>query len=134
MKPVLLDTDIISYFFRQDKQVVKNIANHLTHFGYLQLSVITYYEILNGLYYKDAFNKLVQFETFIALHKVIPLNRHIAKRAALITANLKKGGLRIGHNDILIASTAIENNLTLISNNTKHFNRISELSLDNWMS
>lgn len=134
MKPVLLDTDTISYFFKQNQQVVDLVDHYLLHFGYLQISVITYYEILNGLYYKNASKKLVQFETFIALQKVIPLNRNIAKRAAMVTANLKKEGLRIGHNDVLIASTAIEYGLILISNNTKHFNRIPDLLLDNWLS
>jgi tRNA(fMet)-specific endonuclease VapC len=38
----------------------------------------------------------------------------------------------IGHNDVLIGATAIENDLTLITNNINHFSRIPGLSLDNW--
>lgn len=38
----------------------------------------------------------------------------------------------IGHNDILIAGTAIENDLILITNNTKHFSLIKGLEIDNW--
>jgi tRNA(fMet)-specific endonuclease VapC len=35
--------------------------------------------------------------------------------------------------DIMIASIAIANNLTLVTNNEKHFNRISQLKIENWL-
>lgn len=41
--------------------------------------------------------------------------------------------MSIGHNDTLIAATAIINDCILITNNTKHFSRIEELEIDNWL-
>jgi tRNA(fMet)-specific endonuclease VapC len=45
---------------------------------------------------------------------------------------LRKTGQSIGHNDILIAGTAIINDMTLISNNTNHFARVQNLDIENW--
>ena len=49
-------------------------------------------------------------------------------------ADLHRRGKLIGDADILIAATAIENNLTLVSNNQTHFSRITGLELNNWNS
>ena len=49
MKPALVDTDTISYFFRGNPDVVAKIDEYLAEHGFVYISVITYYEILNGL-------------------------------------------------------------------------------------
>ncbi len=45
MKKALLDTDTLSYFFKQEKDVVDKIDRYLLEFGYVHLSVVTYYEV-----------------------------------------------------------------------------------------
>ena len=54
MKPTLLDTDILSEFFRGNTKVLENVNIYLKEYPSLNFSIITYYEILNGLLYKDA--------------------------------------------------------------------------------
>jgi tRNA(fMet)-specific endonuclease VapC len=54
MKPSMLDTDILSEFLRGNSKVITKVDQHLKEFGFISLSLITYYEILNGLLYKDA--------------------------------------------------------------------------------
>ncbi len=93
--------------------------------GIIFLSVVTYYEVLNGLLYKDARNQLQKFEEFVSLNKVLPLTPDIARETARIFADLRKQGITIGHNDILIASTALFFDLTLISNNKAHFSQLT---------
>jgi len=132
MKPAMLDTDIVSEFLRGNKRVVSKIDKYLKEFGFLNLSIITYYEILNGLLYKDAQKQIDRFDKFIELNKVIPLTIHTAKISANIQANLRKNGTEIGHADTLIAGIAIAGSLQLITNNTKHFERIKELEIANW--
>ena len=132
MKEAIIDTDTLSYFFRNNKNVVKKLDKYLTEFGFINISIVTYYEVLNGLYFKDAKNQIKKFEKFVELNEVLPLNEEIARKAAEIYANLRKQGKIIGHNDVLIASTAIVNNKTLITNNEKHFNLINDLKIDNW--
>jgi predicted nucleic acid-binding protein len=132
MKLSLLDTDILSEFLRGNSKVAAKVDEHLEEYGLVNLSIITYYEILNGLLYKDAKKQLKKFTDFVELNKVIPMTMRTAKIAAEIYADLRKKGREIGHTDTLIAGIAMANDLQLITNNTDHFKRIKGLEIDNW--
>jgi len=132
MKPAMLDTDILSEFLRGNRKVVGKVDEYLHEYSFINLSIITYYEILNGLLYKDAKKQLSKFEEFIELNKVIPLTLRTVKIAATIQAELRKKGTEIGHTDTLIAGIAISNDFQLITNNTEHFKRIKNLEIANW--
>jgi tRNA(fMet)-specific endonuclease VapC len=134
MKQALLDTDTLSFFFRNHASVVSQLETYLDTYGYINLSVITYYEVLNGLLYKDARRQLQSFEQFVALNKVIPLDQEVAGLAADIFADLRKKGQTLDHNDVLIAATALIHDMVLVTNNTSHFQRIPKLSIENWVS
>jgi len=47
MKPSILDTDILSQFLRGNPKVISKVDEHLAEYGFVSLSIITYYEILN---------------------------------------------------------------------------------------
>ena len=132
MKAAIVDTDTISYFFRNNADTVAKLDEYLQEHGFVYLSVVAYYEVLNGLYFKDAKNQIAQFEKFVKLNEVLPLTDKIAKTSAKIYADLRKKGQTVGHNDVLIAGTAIIHNLTLITNNVSHFSRIDGLDINNW--
>ena len=132
MKPSMLDTDILSEFLRGNAKVIAKVDEHLSEYGFVSLSIITYYEILNGLLYKDARKQLSKFEEFVELNKVIPLTLPMAKAAAAIQADLRKRGTEIGHTDTLIAGIAIKSKLQLVTNYTDHFKRIKGLEIINW--
>lgn len=132
MKQSILDTDILSEFLRGNAKVIKRVDEHLKEFGFINLSIITYYEILNGLLYKDARKQMARFEQFVELNKVVPLTIRTVKLSANIQADLRKKGTEIGHTDTLIAGVAMAGELQLITNNTTHFKRIKGLDIDNW--
>lgn len=132
MSPSMLDTDILSEFLRGNEKVVKNVDDYLMEFGFVSLSIITYYKILNGLLYKDAKKQLKKFESFVTLNNFLLLTLRSTKLAANIQAELRKKGREIGHADTLIAGIAIANKLQLVTNNTDHFKRIKGLQLANW--
>ncbi|MEZ4963037.1 MAG: type II toxin-antitoxin system VapC family toxin [Saprospiraceae bacterium] len=132
MKRALLDTDTVSYYFRQQPKVVEKVDTYLDVFGKICLSVVTYYEVLNGLYYKDARQQMEKFEEFESMNKIIPITLSSAKVSARIYADLRKTGRVIGHNDVLIAGNAVENKLTLITTNIKDFGKIDGADIDNW--
>lgn len=48
MKPVLVDTDILSEFLRGTPKVVENAETYLQNYDVIAFSIITYYEIRNG--------------------------------------------------------------------------------------
>jgi len=132
MRSAILDTDTISLFFRGNPNVVPKVDKYLKENGQVYISVISYYEVLYGLYYKDARNQMQRFINFVNLNRIAYLTKQSSGISARIAAELRSTGKGIGHNDILIAGIAIENDFVLITNNTKHFNRIGDLSMDNW--
>ena len=133
MSPSMLDTDILSEFLRGNEIIVRHVDEYLKEYGFISLSIITYYEILNGLLYKDAKKQLKKFESFVSLNNVLLLTIKSTKLAANIQADLRKKGREIGHADTMIAGIAIANKLQLVTNNTQHFNRIKKLELVNWL-
>jgi len=82
-----------------------------THDDAINFSIITYYEILNGLLYIDAKKQLQSFIGFASLSKILPLTISAARQAAEIYAELRKAGQPIGHTDCLIAGIAFTNGL-----------------------
>lgn len=133
MRPALVDTDILSEFLRGTEIVVDNAKKYLENYDSINFSIITYYEILNGLLYKDARKQLKRFSEFAELNKILPLTLSATKQAAEIYANLRKKGQPIGHTDCLIAGIALTNNLQLVTNNIDHFKRVKGLEIVNWL-
>jgi len=52
----LIDTDILSFYFKGDTKVVNAVTGYLPQFDQLTISIITYFEIIGGLMYKQAQN------------------------------------------------------------------------------
>ncbi len=124
MNRVLIDTDILSYYFKGHKIVLSNFEKYLKQFDLIEISLVTYYEIVGGLLAKNAVKQLNIFENFVADNLVIPMTESSAKISAELYSSLRQGGYIVDDIDLLIAGIAIDNDLTLITNNENHFNRI----------
>ena len=133
MKEALLDSDTISFHLKGFASVTVQIEANYQYFGYLNLSVATYYEIMHGLMFKDARKQMQAFETFLKDCRVLPLTEEIAHLAADVYAELRRNNQIIGHTDVLIGATGLHHNLTVVTNNQAHFGRIPNLKLDNWV-
>lgn len=120
-------------FLRGTPKVVENAEEYLQTYDAINFSIITYYEILNGLLYKDAKRQLEKFTDFASLNNILHLTISAAKQAAGIYADLRRKGQPIGHTNCLIASIALTNGLQLVTNNTEHFKRIKDLQIVNWL-
>jgi tRNA(fMet)-specific endonuclease VapC len=132
VKKALLDTNILSYFLRGEKQVVKKLSEYQIFHNQLTFSILTYYEIKSGLLYKDAQKLLRQFEILANSSEIFPLDLETANIASLIYKDLRQKGLLIAPIDLLIAASAIQHECVLITANIKHFQNISNLEYDNW--
>ena len=132
MTEALVDTDILSFYFKGDEKVVNRFREYLKEFDQINVSIVTYYEILGGLKFKKADKKVSDFQEFINNNNIIHLSEESAKISSNIYADLRLRGITIGTSDILIAGVAIANDLTLITNNEKHFEPIQELKFENW--
>ncbi|RLC49029.1 MAG: type II toxin-antitoxin system VapC family toxin [Candidatus Cloacimonadota bacterium] len=134
MKPTLIDTDILSLFFRGDKKVIQSFHNYLKKHDSVNISIITYYEILSGLKYRDLKKLLMPFLEFVEHCNIIPLTPNSVEISADIYSDLRKKGLLIDDIDILIAGISISNDMILITHNIKHFSRIENLVVQDWAS
>jgi predicted nucleic acid-binding protein len=96
----------------------------------LATSIITYAEVYQGIYFGRTPTQSEQsFLALLAHIDLLLITESIARRAARIRGRLKQQGLAIPMTDILIAATAIEHDLELMSRNLRHFQRIPELSI-----
>jgi len=129
----LLDTDTISFFIKGNPNVVRRMEEYFDHFGYLNVSVITYYEIKNGLLFRDAHRQMKDFEAFVQDCRILPVTSEIADLAAGTFAELRRQNLIISHTDVLIACTALHHSLAVVTNNQNHFQGISGLQLQHWI-
>lgn len=68
-----------------------------------------------------------------ALH-VLPFDTHAAEFYGELRARLESEGRRLDEPDLRIAAIALSNDLTLITGNVKHFARIRELRVENWLA
>ena len=133
MTESLVDTDILSFYFKGEPKVVEAFTIYLNEYDRLNTSIITYFEIFGGLTYKDASRQLKELEDFATNNNIIHISEESARISGAIYADLRRKGIVIGTSDLLIAGIAIENDLMLITNNHRHFQPIQGLKIGNWM-
>ncbi len=132
MNEVLINTDTLSYFLRNVPRVMSQANEYLKSHKGFSISMITSFEIIRGLKIKNAQQQLAKFKSIRKYSTEFNLNSKIIERAADIYSDLYSNGNIIGDADFLIAATALENGLALVTNNENHFNRIDGLQLQNW--
>ncbi len=132
----LIDTDILIFILKNNKNVIEKSKEYQQEFGQLKISELTYYECLRGYKNNKSTKKLELFLKLIEMIEVIPLTKNIYNKASEIYVKLRNTGFPTGEFDLLIATTAIENDLSIVTNNTKHYMKIKEffnLKIDNWL-
>lgn len=132
MNRALVDTDILSYYLRGNEIVVSHFKVYLEYHASIEISIITYYEIMGGLLAKRAFNQLRIFEDFVSDNVLVPITESSIKVSAKLYAKLRREGKSVDDIDLLIAGIAIDNSLDMVTNNEQHFNRIPNLNVVNW--
>ena len=132
MRQMLIDTDILSRFFRGDEFVIKRVAHYASIHQTLHIGIISQYEILSGLYHKDAQQQLKRFLAFLPTITVLDLNEAAIEHAAQCYAQTRKLGTPVDDMDLLIAGIALANNMGVVTHNTAHFSKIQNLYLEDW--
>lgn len=96
----------------------------------LAVSIIAVAEIYEGAFgTPDPEATLGDFREFLGTYAILPLTDPIIERFARLRAYLRRHGQLIPDMDLLIAATAVEENLTLVTRNVRHFERIPDLTL-----
>lgn len=127
----LIDTNIIIYRLKDMGNVNANFLNN--NKSQMSLSVISYGELVFGAKKSKAVEK--NLKTVNAIKKIFPLIDVTSKIMDVfgeIKAYTQKTGKPVDDMDLLIASTAIANDFTLVTHNMKHFENIPNLKLEDW--
>lgn len=119
-------------FFRDHPSVKDRFGAYLKEYTKINLSIITYYEIVSGLKHRDARKQLNAFLDFAKGSIILPLSEHSVIVSSEVYAELRKKGEPIDDIDILIAGIAIANDLVLVSHNLEDFGRIEGLKVEDW--
>lgn len=130
----MLDTNICIY-------VLKNRSTRLLYkfkaIKDLCISSVTYGELCYGIEngagsMQEA--RWLQLGLFTQRLIVDAWDMEAAGHYGNIRATLKKQGALIGNNDLQIASHARSMDAILVTNNTREFNRVPDLSIENWLA
>ena len=127
----VLDTNTLIYFFKGLGDVSKHMLAQSP--SELAIPTVVLFELEVGIAKSTSPRKRKsQLQEITALVNVLPFGIAESKSAAQIRVKLEKQGLPIGPYDVLIAATAMANNMILVTHNQKEFVRIESLRIEDW--
>lgn len=130
----LLDTDTCIALLRGHPEAVTSAQSCVP--DDLAVSSITRYELAYGAMRcapRRRKAEAAKVERFLNTLHEIPFSDKTAGQAARLRSDLESAGQPVGPMDLLIAATAMEAGLTLVTGNQREFRRIKHLPLENWM-
>ena len=127
-----LDSNIISFYLRDNAAVVANIEKAISDGNSIIIPPIVYYEVKRGLKFINATRKIKEFEYLCELFPVGELGDYLLDESISIYVQERKAGRNTEDADIFIAAFCIHNNFILVTDNTTHFNSITNLQTINW--
>ena len=130
MPVYMLDTDTVSFALRGIESVTARLRAHRP--SELSVSAITFAELRFGADRRRSSRLHKLLDTFFASVAVLPFDALAASSFGKLGAILADAGTPIGQLDTLIAAHALSLDLTLVTNNTKHFSQVKGLRSENW--
>ena len=147
MAKYLLDTNMFSYLFRERTQqtnhpVKYKLEKALEANAQILVCPVVFYEIVRGLYQRDTRRDLQYFLLLIEQFEWCEFGRETWDSAAKLWAQYKPSAVKNETEDdnkknidadVLIAAQVREQDATLVTNNTKHFERFG-ITFENWQT
>ena len=128
----MLDTNICIYAIRKKPKIV--IANIMAHDpDDICISSITYAELMHGVEKSQAVEKnRFALSLFLSAIEIREFHALAAEEYGRIRAVLERRGTPIGPLDLLIAGHAKSEGCVLVTNNTREFQRVEGLKVEDW--
>lgn len=124
----LIDTDWIIHYLNGNKEVIERLIS-LKKEG-LSISVISLGELYEGVYYStDPLGNEKILEDFLSGVTLLGIDKEICKVFGRERGKLRREGRKTGDFDLLIASTCLHHNLTLLTSNIRHFEAVENLKI-----
>jgi tRNA(fMet)-specific endonuclease VapC len=130
--PFLLDTNILSDLVKRPQGVV---AARIAAVGGDQVctSLIVAAELRYGAAKRGSERLTNQLEAILTALPVLPLEAPTDRHYGELRAALEQQGMLIGPNDLLIAAHALALDAILVTDNTREFERVQGLAIENWL-
>ncbi|WP_082489069.1 type II toxin-antitoxin system VapC family toxin [Dyadobacter sp. Leaf189] len=130
MKKYLIDTNIAIYYMKGKFNLERKFEELAEEHCYI--SEITLAELKFGIEKSERPEKNRQvLEQFLTGVKILPIF-HSLDLYAKEKARLQKAGIPLDDFDLLIGVTSVTHQLIMVTNNTNHFKRISDIQLEDW--
>ena len=127
----LLDTNLcIELLNQKESQAARKLASVSPQ--EVRLCSVVKAELYHGAYKSGREANLNLVRVFFATFESLPFDDRAAEIYGRLRTELEQHGNLIGPNDLLIASIALTNNVTLVTHNTSEFSRISNLLIEDW--
>lgn len=127
----LLDSNAIIDLLNGNSSVLAEFKNAFISDS-IRIPDIVYYEVLRGFEYSDPKKQKNGFEIFAKRCGIEYMDLFTLQEAARQYSDLRKNGITIDDDDILIGSLAIVRGAIVVTNNTKHFSHLKGIQLINW--
>ncbi|TNH02592.1 type II toxin-antitoxin system VapC family toxin [Testudinibacter sp. TR-2022] len=125
----MLDTNIVSYFFRKNETVLAKL--NAISLENLCISSITAAELIYGAEKRKNAKLSEMVALFLASMEIYDWNYVVAQRYGKLRAELEKSGNVMGNLDLMIAAHALSQNCILVTNDNA-FQMIQNLNIENW--
>lgn len=128
---ILLDTNIVVAYLNGHSVIAQRIADRLSEIAIPSL-------VAAELYYgacasARAEENLAKLDLFCQAVSITNFDLAAARRFGVLKADLRKRGRLTGETDAWVAAIALANNATLATHNTRDFEHISGLRLEDWL-
>ena len=131
MLKYMLDTDTVSFALRGLGNAATRLLEHPP--SEVCISSITLGELRFGAEARRSRKLHRLIDTFVVSVTVIPFDQSAADRFGLVAHALARRGEPIGSFDTLMAAHALSRELTFVTNNSRHFQRVRGLKTENWV-
>ena len=128
----ILDTNICIFAIKKKfPQLLNKISEHLNDGVYISSLTVAEleYGVSNSQYPEK--NRIALLE-FLSIFNILDFREADAVPYGIIKTNLRRNGNVIGPIDMLLAAQGISNNMTMVTNNIKEFERVEGLKIEDW--
>jgi len=131
----VLDTNVIIHYLKEHDGVKQNMRRVVSDGYELIIPRAVDYEICRGLELLSATKKIATYNELLnpaGQCRIADMGENIWEFAKRIYVSLKRKGFTVGEIDILIGAFCLQHNYILVTSNTKDFENMEGLRLENW--
>lgn len=111
-----------------------DLRNHVAASDILAMTSISVGELVYGAEKSNRpVQNLLQIDTLLTTVTILDYDNQAAHRFGKIKRALERQGEKLSDADLHIAAIALTNNVPLVTHNTRHFRRIQQLTIEDWL-